>query len=227
QTPWGPVIIGRAKEDIQGIIAGPLCLNDLNKVRKKLLSLGCDLVIVDGALDKKSLSSPRVCDGFILSLGTEHFDSQSIFAEIQSQVEILTIPVSTLIPPSRDKHYALIQGKWISFDVNEENLNLIQEAEQIFWPGAFTEKSLELIEGWKSSVSVLVEEPWQIFLSGFCWRSLKQNGWNFQCCFQSPLVLVTLNSHSCFNASSTPREYLVKISQILEPLRVVDLRLNE
>lgn len=226
-TPWGSVIIGRAKETLQATIAGPLCLKDLKEVRDKLSSLGCDLIIVDGVLNKKSLSSHRACDCFILALGIDDFDQDLLWEGIQSQVEVLTIPVSASIPPSFDKHYALVQEKWIPFSMNEENLDLIRKAEEIFWPGAFTEKSLEFLEGWNSGLTVTVEEPWQIFLSVYNWRSLKQNGWVFKSCFQSPLVLVTLNAHSGSQFSLNPRECLDKVSQILSPLSVVDLKLNE
>lgn len=226
-TPWGPVVIGRAKEDIQTIIAGPLCLSDLKKIKDRLLSLGCDLVVIDSVLDKKSSSSSRVCDCFILSAGIDFSDRDSMYEEIQSQVEVLSIPVATSLPPSFDKHYAKVQEKWIPFDIKDIPANLLLEAEEIFWPGAFVEGSVNLIAGWKTSLPVIVEEPWQLFLSSSAWRNLKRDGWIFKSCFHSPIALVTLNPCSSSGFSINPREFLIRTSEMLEPLKVINLKLNE
>ena len=68
-TPMGEIVIVRARSCGYVDLSGPSTTHDLSILRELLYSLGCDRVIIDGALGRKSLASPAVADGCILATG--------------------------------------------------------------------------------------------------------------------------------------------------------------
>lgn len=68
-TPLGEIIIVRALSDGYVEIAGPSQTENLSKICNNLLRLGCELVLVDGALSRKTFASPSVTNATILATG--------------------------------------------------------------------------------------------------------------------------------------------------------------
>ena len=69
KTPLGEILIIRALSDGFVELAGPSKNADLIKIKKILFDLNCDLVIVDGAVNRKSYAAPIVTDATILATG--------------------------------------------------------------------------------------------------------------------------------------------------------------
>jgi len=69
KSPMGEIIIVRVRRagDIQ--IAGPVSAANIKKVVRLLQSFGAELVLVDGAIDRKAASSPAITDACIMSSG--------------------------------------------------------------------------------------------------------------------------------------------------------------
>ncbi len=57
-TPMGEIVICRALSDGYVDLGGPSVNSYMTEIRDELLSLNCDLVIVDGALSRKTFASP-------------------------------------------------------------------------------------------------------------------------------------------------------------------------
>lgn len=68
-TPMGEIIIFKALSDGFVQLAGPSFNYYLEYVCRELENLGCDIVIADGAISRKSLASPSVTKGTILCTG--------------------------------------------------------------------------------------------------------------------------------------------------------------
>lgn len=69
KTPLGEILIIRSLSDGFVELAGPSKNADLLKIKKILFDLNCDLVIVDGAVNRKSYAAPIVTDATILATG--------------------------------------------------------------------------------------------------------------------------------------------------------------
>ena len=50
-------------------IAGPVLTSDQRNMSKDMLALGADMVLIDGAIDRKSIASPEASDAIILATG--------------------------------------------------------------------------------------------------------------------------------------------------------------
>ncbi|MHA1992317.1 MAG: lysine 5,6-aminomutase reactivase subunit KamB [Candidatus Hodarchaeales archaeon] len=68
-TPLGEVLILKAKGEGYIELAGPSINNQLKKICVELKNLGCDLILVDGAFDRRSYSTPLISDATIISTG--------------------------------------------------------------------------------------------------------------------------------------------------------------
>ncbi|MEJ2295877.1 MAG: hypothetical protein P8Y23_14065 [Candidatus Lokiarchaeota archaeon] len=68
-TPMGEVLILEALSDGFIELAGPSNNTGVKKVCGELLDLRCNLVLIDGAFDRRSFASPLISDATILSTG--------------------------------------------------------------------------------------------------------------------------------------------------------------
>jgi hypothetical protein len=68
-TPMGEIVIFKALSDGYVQLAGPSFNYYLEHICSELQKLGCDIVIADGAISRKSLASPSVTKGTILCTG--------------------------------------------------------------------------------------------------------------------------------------------------------------
>ena len=68
-TPLGEVMILKARGDGYIELAGPSINNQLKNICVELKNLGCDLILVDGAFDRRSYATPLISDATIISTG--------------------------------------------------------------------------------------------------------------------------------------------------------------
>ncbi|MDO4799131.1 MAG: hypothetical protein Q4A52_01275 [Bacillota bacterium] len=69
RTPMGKVMIARALADGFVQIGGPSTSSEIRDVSERMLALGAQVVLIDGALDRLSSASQLVSDACILSTG--------------------------------------------------------------------------------------------------------------------------------------------------------------
>jgi hypothetical protein len=69
RTPLGHVVAVRAESGGTIELAGPSRLQGLREVVERLHRLGAELVLVDGAADRRGPASPRVTQGLVLATG--------------------------------------------------------------------------------------------------------------------------------------------------------------
>jgi len=92
-TPMGEIIIMRALSNGFVDIAGPSYNSALIKVRDLMLSFGCDLVLIDGALSRKGSAGNLVSEATILTTGAS-FSSNliKVVEESSHNVKMLQLP---------------------------------------------------------------------------------------------------------------------------------------
>lgn len=83
---FGRIIVGRVVEPSPIELVGPQSQRELSALVKKLLAYGADMVLVDGALDRRAAASPRVTEGAILATGAASGESLSAIAQAISDV---------------------------------------------------------------------------------------------------------------------------------------------
>ncbi|KKL91795.1 hypothetical protein LCGC14_1891120 [marine sediment metagenome] len=68
-TPLGEILILRALNEGFIELAGPSINRHLQEICLELKNLGCDLILIDGAFDRRSYATPIISDATILSTG--------------------------------------------------------------------------------------------------------------------------------------------------------------
>lgn len=68
-TPMGEVVVLRALSDGNVQLAGPSMTEQLMKLKKVFLSFGAGRIFTDGAVSRKTLCDPGICDAAILCAG--------------------------------------------------------------------------------------------------------------------------------------------------------------
>jgi hypothetical protein len=92
-TPLGRVVIGRAGGDGAVEVSGPTTLAELRVTVGRLLALGADQVIVDGAINRIGSASPQVSDGVVVATGGMVGDTlDDVLQTTVGAVELLTLP---------------------------------------------------------------------------------------------------------------------------------------
>ena len=92
-TPLGRVLIGVAPGTGQVEISGPTTLSEVRETADRLLELGAEQVLVDGAINRLGSASPRVADGVILATGGMVADSLDEIADTTAAIlTMLTLP---------------------------------------------------------------------------------------------------------------------------------------
>jgi hypothetical protein len=93
-TPLGRVVIGRAGSEGQVEVSGPTTLAELRGTVRRLLALGAEQVLVDGALNRLGSASPRVSDGLVMATGG------MVGETLDEAVETTAATLDTLLLPA-------------------------------------------------------------------------------------------------------------------------------
>ena len=92
-TPLGRVVIGRAAGDGAVEVSGPTTLAELRITVDRLLALGAEQVIVDGAINRIGSASPRVSDGVVVATGGMVGDTlDEVIETTTGALDLLTLP---------------------------------------------------------------------------------------------------------------------------------------
>lgn len=215
QTAMGKIIIAKIRHDGYVQIAGPSTTIGIQTVALKMQGLGADVVLVDGALDRKSLASPSVTDATILATGavlsrnmntvideTAHrvrlFGLEKIKPEFYSEASSVIRERNVgLMKPTADGtevktlalKTALGAGRAIAREAEEETTHILL-------PGSLGEKLLaDVLEvrGTLKGLTWVVKDATRIFLHPREWSIYTKRGLKVEVCETIHLIGVTVN----------------------------------
>ena len=92
-TPLGEVVLARVLSAGTMVLAGPGSAQHLASVKQRLGSMDIDLLLVDGAADRRSLSVPLITDTAVLAVGAEvAWDRLQLLDRLRHFLQVLTLP---------------------------------------------------------------------------------------------------------------------------------------
>jgi hypothetical protein len=116
-TPLGRVVIGRAGSDGQVEVSGPTTLAELRGTVARLLALGAEQVLVDGAINRLGSASPRVSDGLVMATGGMVGDTlDEALATTSTTLDMLLLPAASLETQARIAPFLERRTRAVSFD---------------------------------------------------------------------------------------------------------------
>ncbi len=212
QTPMGEIILFRALSDGYIELMGPSINNYLKTVIKQMKALGSQLVIVDGALNRRTTASPSIAEGVIVATGaTVSRNMEEVIEETAHKVSLLQIELERNYDRLKLVKKALKQGK-VSF-LYDDKLQISQEltalgAENTINEGLTSGANAVIISGVvgdrlvenliKSPIDlsdkiIYVEDGTKLFLKEENLRRLKLKGLKLMGVNEINLLLITVN----------------------------------
>ena len=210
-TPMGDLLICRVADSGYVQIAGPPAAMDTKRVCEEMMGYGCELILIDGAIDRKAIASPETSDAIILSTGAVLSRSmRKVVDETAHVVNLYSIPemeegdARTLIEENNfDDRIMLLDkdgtvhkldlatGLGSSRFIDDE---ITENTEYVYIPGAFTNSVIADINPKKlKRVRFILKNPTKIFFSAMDWGLWRKKGFRVNVLKNIETAAITVN----------------------------------
>lgn len=232
RTPLGAILIGKVKDSGYIQIAGPQTLTQIKEVSCRMSQLGADLVIIDGAIDRRTAAAPSIADATILSTGAVlSRDINRVIEETLHIVNLFSLPaiededLRKTIGEYIDKDQIVILDK--SHNAHPLNIktalncgNIIgneikEDSRYLIIPGSLVKNTIEdIISSTRQykNIDIVVTDGTKIFISPKDWLRFVRYGVNIKVLNPINLIAITLNPYA-------PQGYYFEADTLLEKMR--------
>ncbi len=227
-------------------MAGPSINSEVKQVCDELLNLGCDIVLIDGAFDRRSFASPLISQATILSTGasvsrdfqeviqiTKHtFNLLSLKCEENERVRelarkiILDTKVGIILSDFSIKKLELSTA----LDSVEDILtHLDNNSKFLVINGAITdlflEEFMEKSDIYKN-IEILVSDTTKLFLSKGTFTKFSKKGGIIKPINKIKIIMITINPTSPLGYEFDKSNFLIELKKGL-PIPIYDLGPSE
>ena len=239
-TSIGPVMICRVVDGGYVQVAGPVLTSEHRLMCDEMLSFGAKLILIDGAIDRRSIAAPETSDAIILATG-------AVLSRDIKRVAEETAHLAGLygLPEITDEHARslflgcdrlTIAGKSgavgldlkTGLDASSEIDDAIgEDTKYVFIPGALTGSVVRNINPKKfERVTFVLKDPTKIFLSLGEWQRLRKRGFSAEVLKSIKIAAISVNPVSP-EGYSFEHEKLIDIMEKAVPhIKIIDVKLN-
>jgi len=243
RTAIGELMLCKVVDSGYVQIAGPVATADTKKMCSEMFDLGCELILIDGAIDRKSIASPETSDAIILSTGAVISRTmKKVVEETAHIVNLYNLPVleDVKIRGLIEKHCREDRIMLIDKDGKISKLNLktglgssrfIDDAidddtRYVYIPGAFTNSVIADIRIDKlKQVKFILKDPTRIFINVMDWRQLVRKGFTVNVLKNIEIAAVTVNPYSPSGYSFEHGVLRDTMQEALPDIPVIDVRM--
>ena len=241
-TPMGDLQICRVADSGYEQIAGPPAAMDTKRVCEEMMGYGCELILIDGAIDRKAIASPETSDAIILSTGAVLSRSmRKVVDETAHVVNLYSIPemeegdARTLIEENNfDDRIMLLDkdgtvrkldlatGLGSSRFIDDE---ITENTEYVYIPGAFTNSVIADINPKKlKRVRFILKNPTKIFFSAMDWGLWRKKGFRVSVLKNIEIAAITVNPWAPSGYTFDSEALVAAMKEALPELPVIDVR---
>ncbi|NVM38549.1 MAG: hypothetical protein HWN81_23365 [Candidatus Lokiarchaeota archaeon] len=215
-TPLGEILILKALSDGLIELAGPSINKYLQEICLDLKNLGCDLILIDGAFDRRSYATPIISDATILSTGASvSEDMQNVINLTIHTIELLNLEsegdqqiieiAQEILKKSKvgiidSKNSIKLLDVLTPLDSARDIADKLDEnSKYIIIKGALTDKSIEDLMSFTDKykeITILVEDATKLFLSKKIKKKFQKKGGIIKVLNSIKVIAVTLNPTS-------------------------------
>ncbi len=216
RTSMGKIVIARVINPGHVQLAGPCSNAEIMKTSDMMKSHGAKLVVIDGAIDRKSTASPSITDASILSTGAAlSRDMQKAIEKTVHQVSLFNIKRLTdnSIRTMAIKAIGMKQTLLINEDGTSEVLaiktalnagckiaSVLKDVTRyVVIPGSLVSKTvLDIIKTSKhyKQITVIIQDATRIFIDYRDWIYFKKINMKIHVIDEIKLIAVTVNPYS-------------------------------
>ncbi len=242
-TALGQIMLCRVAESGYVQIAGPVNTKDHKKMCREMLAYGAEIVLIDGAIDRKSIAAPDTSDAIILSTGAVLSRSmKKVVEETAHIVGLYQLPeleegsVRDLICSGEeqdkimlikgdrreilDLKTGLTAGKYLDEAIGDET-------DFIYIPGALTTSVISDIHPAKmKQVEFILKDPTKIFIDAMQWQQLRKKGFTVKVLDNITVAALTVNPHAPAGYSFEHEALLKAMRSEIDEIPVIDVKMG-
>lgn len=246
-TSLGQVVIAKALNSGLVEIAGPSTNNQIKKAAEIMKYFGAELVLVDGAINRRSAAAPSITEATILATGAVLSRNISkVIEDTLHQVRLFNLPLTAdndIAMLARgiieERAFAVIDGDGhITYIDISTSLNagitigdaVKENSKYVIISGSLTKKTLEdiiAVSPYYKSITIIIKDGTRVFLNAKDWSHFIKRGIKVEVLDKINILAVTLNPISPGSYSFNPREFNEKMKEALRPIPVVDVVMEE
>ncbi len=239
-TSLGPILICRVADSGYVQIAGPVINTQHESLCRKMIDYGAQVVIIDGAIDRKTIAAPETSDAIVLSTGAVlSRRMNSVVEETAHTVEVCRLPAleegeaRKIIESRKDEDRILLirNGQCEELDLVSGlgagrilASRIDESVSHVFMPGAFIPGSIEGIEGRKLKETVFVlRDATRVFFEPNLWRKLRKRGLDVKVLEPINVAAVTVNPTSPLGYRFDQRSLVEAMQKAIPDIPVIDV----
>lgn len=242
-TALGQIMICRVADAGYVQVAGPVINAQHIQMCEEMLALGADLVLIDGAIDRKSIAAPDISDAIILSTGAVLSRKLAkVVEETAHTVELYGLPVledgmeREIIEEhaQSDRVFTVKNGEAVPLNITTGlgsgkllDSAIDDEVTHIFVPGAFTQSVVNDIDRRKlKSVTFVLKDPTKIFIERTAWGKLRKYGLKVKVLENIEVAAITVNPTSPAGYSFDHEELSSAMQAATPDIPVIDVMMG-
>ncbi|MFX1349360.1 MAG: hypothetical protein ACFE92_11865 [Promethearchaeota archaeon] len=212
-TPLGEILILKALSEGFIELAGPSINKFLQDICLELMDLGCELILIDGAFDRRSYATPIISDATILSTGA------SVSENMQEVINLTTHTIELLnLERETDKEIIVLADRILK----KSNVGIISDQNSIRLLDLLTS-----LEAAKDIVNSLDDHSKFIVIKGSLTDKLLEDVMNLTDKYKKLTFLVE-DSTKLFLSREVKKKFQRKggIIKVLNPIKVIAVTIN-
>ena len=242
-TAIGTLLICRVKSAGYVQVAGPVINAEQKMLCQDMLNEGCDMVLIDGAIDRKTIASPDTSDAIILATGavisrkmnkvveeTAHVVNLYSIDELEDGIYRDAIEsykhedkIMTISKSGELKKLDLLTGLGAARHIDEA---IEEDVEFVYIPGAFTNSVISDISTKKlKQVRFVLKDPTKIFINPMDWGRLRKRGFRVSVLKKIEIALITVNPWAPAGYTFDNRSLLEAMKEAIPDIPVIDVRM--
>lgn len=242
-TALGQIMLCRVAESGYVQIAGPVNTKDQKKMCHEMLAYGAEIILIDGAIDRKSIAAPDASDAIILSTGAVLSRSiKKVVEETAHIVGLYQLPEledgnarDLILSKQEREKIMLIKGKHLELLNLKTGLSagkfldkaIDEETDYIYIPGALTNSVISDIHPVKmKQVQFVLKDPTKIFIDAMHWQQLRKKGFTVKVLENITVAALTVNPYAPAGYSFEHEALLKAIRGAVDGIPVIDVKLG-
>ncbi len=241
-TAIGELLICKVQDAGYVQIAGPVINSETKKLCQDMFGLGCDLVMIDGAIDRKTIASPETSDAIILATGAVLSRSmKKVVEETAHVVHLYGLPefdendkVTEFIRQDNYEHIIAFndkgEGKVLDLVTGLGAARYIDDAIEedtryIFIPGAFTNSVVaDITNKHLKQVEFILKDPTKIFVNIMDWSQLRKRGFKVKVLKNIEIAAITVNPWSPQGYTFDSDVLIEEMRKLIPDMPIIDVR---
>lgn len=229
-TPLGEIIIIKALSDGFVQIAGPSIASQMSRICESFSKYSSGRILIDGALERKSIATGKVSNVAILSSGASYsLDIEKTVRDTVYTSMIFSLPRFEMDLPSdfnrenySDKYYIIEKNKIRKSDKKIDLRELWakeSDIDNVFVNGAISDamiNSLLLSNAKLEGKRLIFLDGSRILIKYDNFEKLRQRGLIFSCIDKINILAITINPFSAYGNHYDSEEFLEKMQEKTE-----------